>query len=63
LILASATEGKTVKNRLYLDLAVVERRAEADRLIALGASVGAEFDDHTFLLDPEGNEFCLFGRD
>ena len=56
-------EPKTVKNRLHLDLAVVDRRAEADRLIALGASVGAEFDDHTLMLDPEGNEFCLYGRD
>jgi hypothetical protein len=28
--------------------------------LQLGASVQAEYDDHTVLLDPEGNEFCVF---
>jgi Glyoxalase-like domain len=37
--------------------------AEADRLIALGATVTERFDTsediHLILQDPEGNEFCL----
>lgn len=70
-------EPKTVKNRLHLDvrhtpgrtMPVGQRRtlvdAEAERLVALGASVayvnapeGADFYAVT-LRDPEGNEFCL----
>jgi hypothetical protein len=32
---------------------------EVDRLVALGASVAARYDDITQMLDPEGNEFCV----
>ncbi|HXT36407.1 MAG TPA: VOC family protein [Chloroflexota bacterium] len=68
-------EGKTVKNRVHLDLNVSDSRsvgpeegrkrvaAEAERLIALGAR---KLRDHTegpeswtVMADPEGNEFCL----
>ena len=66
-------EAKQVKNRVHLDIKVAaglggaERRtaieAEADRLIALGATVGERFDEsdgyHVLMLDPEDNEFCL----
>jgi hypothetical protein len=71
-------EPKTVKNRLHVDvmhtpgraaMGYAERRAsvdaEAERLVALGASVfrrnapdGADYYAVT-LQDPEGNEFCL----
>lgn len=68
-------EGKTIKNRLHLDLMVsggrtvpIETRrrlvdAEADRLVALGATVARvsspEGMNHygVGMLDPEGNEF------
>jgi hypothetical protein len=31
----------------------------SDALSALGATVVREFDSHTVLQDPEGNEFCV----
>jgi hypothetical protein len=68
-------EAKQVKNRVHLDLHVggglgapMEERkariaAEADRLIAAGASRQREFDQGReywlVMQDPEGNEFCL----
>ncbi|GAA2397693.1 VOC family protein [Nonomuraea africana] len=56
--------------RLHLDVrvsrgAVGEERwarvtAEAERLVAAGATRVAVFDDHHVVMaDPEGNEFCL----
>ncbi|HUF85682.1 MAG TPA: VOC family protein [Acidimicrobiia bacterium] len=53
------------KNRLHLDLEVGdEMEAEADRLVALGATRRGEaiVEDGTswiVMADPEGNEFCL----
>ncbi len=69
-------EDKAAKNRVHLDVRAApglqgdERmaalRAEADRLVALGATVvGGEEPappvsaGHLVLTDPEGNEFCL----
>jgi hypothetical protein len=52
-------ESKLVKNRLHLDIEVVDRRAEVERLTANGATVIAQFDSWTVLEDLEGNEFCL----
>ncbi len=59
-------EGKTVKNRLHLDLQPQDRTRdeEVDRLLALGAALA---DDRrnpdgsgwAVLTDPEGNEFCV----
>jgi Glyoxalase-like domain len=56
-------EGKSVKNRLHLDLRPDDQAAELARLEALGArrvDVGQP-DDVTWvvLADPEGNEFCI----
>ena len=57
-------EGKSVKNRLHLDLRPeTSMAAEKDRVSALGAkefryvSEGGSF--WTVMLDPEGNEFCV----
>ena len=57
-------EGKTVKNRLHLDLRPATSMAEEiERVSALGASEhqyvaeGGSF--WTVMLDPEGNEFCV----
>lgn len=57
-------EGKSVKNRLHLDLRPATSMAEEiERVSALGASEhryvaeGGSF--WTVMLDPEGNEFCL----
>jgi hypothetical protein len=67
LIFTRVPEGKTVKNRLHLDViptAGHTRDEEIERLIAMGAR---PYEDHRkpdgtgwmTLLDPEGNEFCV----
>lgn len=57
-------EGKSVKNRLHLDLRpTTSMEEEIERVKALGASQyryvaeGGSF--WTVMLDPEGNEFCI----
>ncbi|MFF9014115.1 VOC family protein [Streptomyces sp. NPDC014870] len=66
LLFIRVPDGKTVKNRVHLDLQPQDRSRdeEVERLLALGATV---FEDHrkpdgtgwATLLDPEGNEFCV----
>jgi hypothetical protein len=36
-----------------------DRAAEVDRLIALGATVREDVPAHTWMRDPEGNDFCV----
>jgi Glyoxalase-like domain len=69
LTFAQVPEGKTVKNRLHLDVnpTDTEQDAEVLRLLDLGArhaDVGQTGDESwVCLADPEGNEFCvLAGR-
>jgi len=54
---------KTGKYRLHFDLAPDgDQRAEADRLIALGATtvdIGQADADWIVMADPDGHEFCL----
>ena len=56
-------EGKTVKNRVHLDLQSADVITEADRLIRLGArqirSLAENDNRWISLRDPEGNEFDL----
>jgi len=57
-------EGKTVKNRLHIDVSPIDRtqEAEVERLIALGArhvDIGQGEQSWVVLADPEGNEFCV----
>ena len=58
-------EGKTVKNRLHLDVRVGPDRREAEiaRLLGLGATELWRGSQGPFewatLADPEGNEFCV----
>lgn len=65
LLLQRVEEAKAVKNRMHLDIHVVDIAAEADRLVALGArrletDPLGEHGTHWFLMaDPEGNEFCI----
>jgi catechol 2,3-dioxygenase-like lactoylglutathione lyase family enzyme len=68
LLFIEVPEGKSVKNRLHLDLEPVEgaRDDELARLLGHGA---VEVEDHrgqygpgtgwVVLADPEGNEFCI----
>lgn len=48
-----------VKNPLHLDLATSQRTAEAQRLVDLGATIVETFESHTWMRDPEGNDFCI----
>ena len=66
LVFVPVAEGKTVKNRLHIDLAPhksQDRDAEIAALIDRGATrvdVGQSEDvTWTVLADPEGNEFCV----
>lgn len=63
LMFIKVPEGKTAKNRVHLDLDAVDRAAEVDRLVGLGATVIHDRDEWgtrwTTLADPEGNEFCV----
>jgi len=58
-------DGKTVKNRVHLDLTCgsEDREAEIDRILSLGArrvDIGQSGrESWTVLADPEGNEFCV----
>ncbi|MQY11786.1 hypothetical protein SRB5_19050 [Streptomyces sp. RB5] len=51
-------EPKTVKNRMHIDV-----NGDTEELVALGATVVRRQDDEIewdILVDPEGNEFCVF---
>jgi predicted enzyme related to lactoylglutathione lyase len=55
-------EGKSVKNRLHLDLRPDDQAAEVARLTGLGATtvdVGQGDVSWVVMADPDGNEFCV----
>ena len=49
------------RNRIHLDICGCDRQSEVERLLALGASIRDEHVNYTVMLDPEGNQFCVFG--
>ena len=60
LVFLKVPEGKTVKNRLHLDLRPADQSAEVARLEALGArrvSIGQSEVGWVVMADPDGNEF------
>jgi predicted enzyme related to lactoylglutathione lyase len=62
LLFLKVPEGKTVKNRLHLDLRPEDQAAEVQRLASLGASsidIGQGEPTWVVMADPEGNEFCV----
>jgi len=65
LLFQRVPEGKTVKNRVHLDLqyGADDAPAQVERLLGLGATLAWTSDDgglhNTTLRDPEGNEFCV----
>lgn len=63
IIVQLVPEGKSVKNRVHIDLDAGDHEAELARLVGLGARVVAEFEGHTTLVDPQGNEFCVIRGD
>lgn len=67
LTFAPVPEGKTVKNRLHLDVNPTdgEQADEVRRLLGLGAlpaDVGQGEQTWVVLTDPEGNEFCVLAE-
>jgi hypothetical protein len=50
------------RNRQRLDLVTDDPVAEADRLLALGATLGARLEGGVELADVDGNEFGLYAR-
>lgn len=64
LLFQKVPEGKTVKNRIHLDLMPSDNmQSEVDRLVGLGATRIRLVEEGggywTVLQDPEGNEFCV----
>jgi hypothetical protein len=65
LLLQQVPEGKTVKNRVHLDVNVGKDNIDAkvSELTRLGARELYQVDEpgafHTTMADPEGNEFCV----
>jgi hypothetical protein len=59
--LQQVPEPKAVKNRVHLDVVAEDRTVEVARLQGLGATVRDVLAGWTVMLDPEGNEFCVFG--
>jgi predicted enzyme related to lactoylglutathione lyase len=63
LVFHQVPEGKSVKNRLHLDLIASDWEAEIARLTSLGATRIGEVEQNgarwVTLADPEGNEFDL----
>lgn len=47
------------KKPLHLDLEADDREREVQRLVELGASIEQTFETHTWMRDPEGNDFCV----
>jgi predicted enzyme related to lactoylglutathione lyase len=67
LLFLQVPEGKTVKNRVHLDLAVDDVAASVEQALTLGATPAEGELAGPFvwkvLCDPEGNEFCLCPRE
>ncbi len=66
LLFIPVPEGKTVKNRMHLDLQPQERSRdeEVERLVGIGATIVSDQRrpdgrGWVVLADPEGNEFCV----
>ncbi|MGH3648162.1 MAG: VOC family protein [Micromonosporaceae bacterium] len=66
ILFCAVPEGKTVKNRLHLDMQPRDRTRdeEVERLLAVGATLVADHRQPdgrgwAVLADPEGNEFCV----
>jgi hypothetical protein len=67
IVFAPVPEGKTIKNRLHIDVSPIDREPaeEVERLLALGATradIGQGDVPWTVMADPEGNEFCVLRR-
>ena len=63
LVFGPVPEGKTIKNRLHIDLDPDDQAAEVDRLLGARRSPRRRRPGRrvpwVVLADPEGNEFCV----
>jgi hypothetical protein len=64
IVFVPVPEGKTVKNRVHVDVSPIDRsqQEEVDRLTELGAhriDIGQGDQPWVVMADPEGNEFCV----
>jgi hypothetical protein len=62
LVFSAVPEVKLAKNRIHWDVTVSDQKG-VDQLVALGAGLLRPPDDEidwTIMVDPEGNEFCVF---
>ena len=62
--LQKVAEVKTSKNRMHLDIRVLNIEVAAEQVVSAGGSRLRNFDAEGFLVmaDPDGNEFCLVRR-
>lgn len=49
----------TPKKPMHVDVATPHRSEEVARLVELGATVRQDFEQHTWMSDPAGNDFCV----
>lgn len=66
LLLYYSPDPKVGKNRAHVDLRADDLAAEVGRALDLGArrvDIGQGDARHAVLVDPEGNEFCIFPPD
>jgi predicted enzyme related to lactoylglutathione lyase len=47
------------KRPMHIDIETSNRIEERGRLVSFGASIVQDFERHTWMRDPEGNDFCL----
>lgn len=64
LVFVPVPEGKSVKNRIHIDVSPADRGQDEEvrRLLGLGArhvDIGQGEQSWVVLADPEGNEFCV----
>ena len=48
---------------IHFDIEAADRTSEVERLVAFGATVRRNFDHHTWMVDPSGNDFCIVDAD
>ncbi len=52
-------QASTSKRPMHIDIESADRTTETERLVSLGASVVEDFEGHTWMRDPEDNDFCV----
>jgi len=61
LFMQQMPELSPARSRVHIDIEASDREAEVARLLQLGATLRERDEDHSVLLDPAGNTFCVVG--